>query len=165
MDHQPAALVAAGSAFTRRKPPTITSSPAEHLTLTFGKQPMRIAIVGGEPLFVGRDLCAALQLPMGPKITAAKYLRAISGGKRRYLTLATEKGPQPLIVVSALEAIALTCRRRRRVDGQVRAWVQGTDRDLTAAGEASKLAVGDALAAPLPTLDRPAPESPLGSPE
>lgn len=93
-------------------------------TRFFEGHPIRMTALGNEPWLSASDLCRALQLRIGGKITPAKYIRGLLAADRAYAPFQTQKGEQSLSVISVSGAMTLASSRNRRVDTKLRAWLR-----------------------------------------
>ncbi len=85
---------------------------------------VRSTVIDGQPWLSASDLCRALQLPIGGKVTPAKYTRGLLATDRSSAPFPTPQGTQRLSVLSLSGAVTLASIRRRRIDGRVRTWLR-----------------------------------------
>lgn len=91
---------------------------------SFEGHSVRSTVIDGQPWLSASDLCRALQLPIGGKVTPAKYTRGLLAADRSSAPFLTPQGTQRLSVLSLSGALTLASIRRRRIDGKVRTWLR-----------------------------------------
>ena len=93
--------------------------------LVFNGHDIRVFAAQDRKFLSALDICRALELPIGGKVTPGKYIRHIDNREKAHKPFPTPQGPQMSVGLTVAGALALASppRRKRLVDEQFREWM------------------------------------------